>query len=473
MSTLVQDVKYGLRMLAKNRGFAVVAVLTLALGIGANTAIFSVVNAVLLRALPYKDADRLVMIWETEPSGPGGLFPDTGPDFRDWVAQNHVFESMAAATVDGATLTGAGEPIVLHGVNVYPGMFKVLGVEPLRGRTFAADEIQTGRDHVVVLSYGLWEHAFGLDPGIVGRKITLNGAPYDVIGVMPRDLQFPEIWGQKPDYWAPINFEQPDWKKSRGNHWLWVLARLKPGVTVEQAGAEMETLSRQLEKQYPDSNAGVIAKVRALREQLTMRVKPALLVLLAAVGFLLLIACVNVVNLLLTRAVSREREVAVRLAVGSSRWRLIRQLLTESVLLFFMGGIAGLALGSAGVRLLLRAAPAGYIPSMMHVKLDAAVFAFTFLIAFVTGAAGGLVPALQASRLDLNETLKESGRSTTSPRHRSRSVLTAGEIALALVMLIGSGLAIRSLVRLLGVQAGFDPGQVLTFRLGLPQFAYP
>jgi putative ABC transport system permease protein len=473
MNTVLQDIKYAFRILRKNPGFTAVAVITLALGIGANTAIFSVVNAVLLRALPFKDAQQLVMIWETEPSGPGNLYPTTGPDFKDWLAQNKVFQSMAAGTIDGATLTGSGEPLKLSGNAVWPGMFEMLGVQPLSGRTFAADEYQPGKNNVVILSYGLWERAFGGDAGIVGRKITMNGEAYDVIGVMPASLRFPEIWGQKAEYWVPINLEQPDWKKSRGNHWMWVIARMKPGVTLAQASADMETVSRQLAEQYPTTNTGVVAKVRSLRDQLTHRVRPALVVLFAAVGFLLLIACVNVVNLLLAKAISREREIAVRMAVGSSRWRLIRQLLTESVLLFFIGGVAGLAVGWGALRVLLAAAPADYIPNVMHVSLDVTVFLFTFIVAFLTGAMGGLVPAIQSSRTDLQEALKEGGRAISSPHHRARSVLTSAEIALALVMLVGSGLAIRSLVRLLGVHAGFDADHVLTLRILLPQAAYP
>jgi putative ABC transport system permease protein len=473
MATLIQDLKYGLRMLARNPGFTAVAVLTLALGIGANTAIFSVVYAVLLRALPYKNAPQLVMIWETEPSAPGTPFPDTGPDFKDWIAQNKVFQGMAAGTVDGATLTGSGEPLPLSGFAVSPGTFELLGVEPLRGRTFTPDESQAGHNHAVVLSYGLWQRAFGGDPSIVGRKITMSSEAYDVIGIMARSLRFPEIWGRIPDYWVPINLDTPAWRRDRGNHWMWVMARMKPGVTLAQARADMETVSTQLARQYPNTNTGVIATVRSLRDELTGRVRPALIVLFAAVGFLLLIACVNVANLLLARSIARQREIAVRLAVGSGRWRLIRQLLTESILLFLIGGLAGLAVGEAALRTLLHAAPAGYIPAAMHVQLNAAVFVFTLLAAFLAGALVGLIPAIQSSRADVQETLRDGGRALSSSHQRARSLLTTGEIALALVMLAGSGLAIRSLVRLLSVPAGFDPDHVLAVSLSLPQTAYP
>ena len=469
---MLQDINYAIRILRKNPGFTAIAIVTLALGIGANTAIFSVVNAVLLRALPYQNADRLVMIWETEPSGPGGLYPATGPDFRDWLKMNKVFDSMAAGTPDGATLTGSGEPLKIPGDAVWPGIFKMLGMEPLYGRAFAADEYQPGKNHVVILSYGLWQRAFGGDPAILGKKITMNAEAYDVIGIMPSSLRFPEIWQQKAEYWVPIDLEAPAWKKERGNHWMWVIARMKPAVTIEQASADMQTVSHQLEQQYPNTNAGVIAKVRSMKDELTHRLRPALIVLFAAVGFLLLIACVNVVNLLLARAISREREIAVRMAVGSSRWRVVRQLLTESVMLFLIGGGAGLAVGWGALRILLAAAPSGYIPSVMNVALDPTVFAFAFLVAFLAGALGGLAPAIQSSRTDLQEALKEGGRSASSPHHRARSVLTSGEIALALIMLIGSGLAIRSLVRLLGVDAGFDADHVLTSRISLPETAY-
>ncbi len=471
MRTLLQDLRYGLRMLAKNPGFTAVAVVTLALGIGANTAIFSVVNAVLLRPLPYKDAQNLVVIWETEPSSPGNLFPVTSPDFEDWRKQNNVFEGLAAASGDGAALTGTSEPLQLDGWRVSPEIFPLLGVQPLLGRTFSADE--TGHDHVVILSYGPWQRAFGGDRSIVGRKITMDGEAYDVVGVMPSTFKFPRVWGHGAEFWRPITFDQPAWKKDRGDHWLWVLGRMKPGVTIEQARAEMETVSGRLAQQYPNTNTGVISKVVDLRQQLTKNVKPALLVLFAAVGFLLLIACVNVANLLLAKAVGRQHEIAIRLAVGSGRLRLIRQLLTESVLLFLVGDAAGLLVGDWALGLLLNAAPGGYVPSTAEVHLDAWVFLFTLVIAFLAGAFAGLIPAIQASRPDLHNALKGSARNIATPHQRSRRLLTAGEIALALMMPIGAGLAIKSLVRLLGVQAGFDPQNVLTARIALPDSRYP
>jgi putative ABC transport system permease protein len=460
-------------MLKKNPGFTLVAVVTLALGIGANTAIFTVVNAVLLKPLPYPDPDRLAVIWVTEPSGPGGLFPDTSPDFRDWQAQNHVFESMSAVTVDGATLTGSGEPLQLRGLSVSPNTFELLGARPALGRSFAPDEGPTGHNHVVILSYGLWQSAFAGRKVVVGSRINMDGEAYDVVGVMPHDLRFPHMWGRDPQYWTPITMDAPKWKTDRGNHWFWVMARMKRGVSLPQAAAEMVTISNRLAQQYPRTNTGVTARVKSLHEQLTGNVSEVLWVLFAAVGFLLLIACVNVANLLLAKTMSRQREMAVRLAVGSGGGRLVRQLLTESVLLFLLGGVAGFALGMAALRLLLRAAPTGYIPEVISIHLDSRVFVFTFLLAFVMGAMAGLIPALHAIGVNLSGMLKESGATLAASQGRVRGLLTAGEIALALVMLVGSGLATRSLVRLLGVQLGFDPRQVVAGPVNLPESRYP
>jgi putative ABC transport system permease protein len=471
MNTLLADLRYAIRILRRNPGFTLVTVVTLALGIGANTAIFSVVHAILLRPLPYKDAQRLVVIWETEPSGPGNLYPDTAPDFQDWRKQSKVFESMAAATTSGAALTGISEPLQLQGWEVSPEIFQVLGVRPLLGRTFTAGE--TGHNRVVILNYGLWQRAFAGDRALVGRKISLDGEGYDVVGVMPRSFKFPLIWGQRSEFWRPISLDDAKWKQSRGNHWFWVLGRLKDGISLARASAEMETLSGRLAQQYPVTNTGVIAKVVGLREQLTKNIRPALLALFATVGFLLLIACVNVANLLLAKAVGRQREIAIRMAVGSGRWRLIRQLLTESVALFLTAGVAGLLVGGWALGLLLHAAPQGYIPNTAEVHLDAWVFLFTFLTACLAGALAGLIPAIQGSKPDMHDTLKESARSVAAPHQRSRRLLTAGEIALALMMLIAAGLTVRSLVRLLGVQPGFDPQNVLTARIALPESRYP
>jgi putative ABC transport system permease protein len=472
MGNLLQDLRYAIRMLRKNPGFTAVAVVTLALGIGANSAIFSVVNAVILRPLPYPDSARLVTIWVTEPSGPGSLYPDTGPDFVDWKAQNQVFDTMAAVTITGAALTGTSEPLQLRGFEVSPEVFPLLGASPALGRNFTAEETQPGHDGVVILSYGLWQRAFGGQASVVGSKITLDGRPYVVTGVMPREFQAPRIWGTKPEYWIPLNLQAPAWRKSRGNHWMWVLARMKPGISLERAAAEMQSLSGRLAQQYPNTNTGVDAKVVGLQARLTESIRPAVLMLFATVGFLLLIASVNVANLLLAKSVGRRREIAIRLAVGCSKARVIRQLLTESVLLFLVGGAAGLVVGSAALRLLLRAAPLGYLPDIISVTLDRNVFLAMFLVTLAAGLLAGLVPALQASKTDLQDSLKEGSQTVAASHRLSRSLLTAGEVALALMMLIGAGLALRSLVELLGVQAGFDPRDVLTARISLPEARY-
>lgn len=472
MNNLIQDLRYGLRILAKNLGFTAVAVLTLALGIGANTAIFSVVNAVILRPLPYPDSSRLVTVWLTEPSGPGNLYPNTGPDFVDWKAQNQVFDVMAGISITGAALTGTSEPRQLQGFEVSPEVFPLLGAAPAIGRNFTDDETQPGNNGVVILSYGLWQSAFGGRDDAVGTKINLDGRPYLIVGVMPRRFEFPHIWGTKPEYWIPLNLMQPMWRLSRGNHWMWVLARMKKGVSLERAKADMAALSTRLAKQYPESNTGVIAKVVALQARLTEQIRPALLVVFATVGLLMLIASVNVANLLLARAVSREREIAIRIAVGSGRGRVIRQLVTESVLLFLLGGAAGLVVGWAALGLLLHYAPVGYVPEIISVRLDAYVFLVTFLSALALGTLAGLVPAFHASRTDIQDSLKESIQTVATARQFSRSLLTAGEIALALMMVIAAGLSIRSLVRLLGVEPGFDPRNVLTAGISLPPARY-
>ncbi|HEV2423416.1 MAG TPA: ABC transporter permease [Terriglobia bacterium] len=472
MNTLLNDLRYALRILSKNPGFTAVAVLTLALGIGANTAIFSVVNAVILRPLPYPHSERIVTIWVTEPSGPGNLYPDTGPDYVDWKAQNQVFDTMGAVFVTGAALTGTSEPLQLQGFEVSPEILDLLGAKLLAGRNFTADETVSGHDGEVILSYGLWQRAFGGQAGVLGSKITLDGRPYTVTGIVSRDFQFPHIWGNKPEFWIPLNLRAAEWRKSRGNHWLWVLARMKPGVPLDRAAADMKTVSARLTQQYPVSNTGVEAKVVGLQARLTQQVRPALWMLFATVGFLMLIAAVNVANLLLAKAVSREREIAIRIAVGSGRWRVVRQLITESVLLFLIGGAAGLLVGSVALSLLLHYAPVGYVPEIVSVRLDGYVFLATFLVALILGTAAGLIPALHASRNDVQDSLKESAQTVATSRNLSRSFLTAGEIALALVMVIGAGLAVRSMVKLLGVRAGFDPHNVLTARISLPAARY-
>jgi putative ABC transport system permease protein len=471
IETVLQDLRYALRQLRRNPGFTAFAIITLALGTGANTAIFTVFNAVLLQPLPYKNPQRLVRLEVTEPGSASPSPVASGPEFKDWQKQNHVFEEMAAGFITNKALTGRSEPLQLSGFEVSPQIFHLLGVGPLLGRTFSQHETRSGHDQVVVLSYGLWQRAFGANRAIVGKAITLGDEVYDVVGVMPRSLRFPDLWwGWKAEFWIPLNLEHPAWRRQRGDHWLWVLARMKKGVTLAQAQADMATISHNLQRRYPRVEAEVDAKVLSLRAEVTKQVRPALLVLFAAVGFWLLIACANIANLLLARAVTRQREVAIRLAVGSGRTRLIRQLLTESVLLFLVGGLAGLLAGWGAVRILLYAAPAGYIPSITTVRFDGWVFAFSLGAAFLAGIVAGLVPSIHSSNPDLQSTLKEGHKSSAA--YGSRNIFTTAEIALALVMLIGGGLAIKSFVRLMSVDPGFDPHNVLRAYLALPEARY-
>ena len=469
MDAILQDLRYGLRMLLKNPGFAAVAVLALALGIGANTAIFSVVNAVLLRPLPFPDPDRLTMVVSVNPAKGFPKFPASPPDFIDWRAQSRVFEEMAA--VDGApyNLSEGTEPERLNGSRVSASFLGVVGVKPVLGRDFLPEEDREGAEPVVLIGHGLWTRRFGSDPGIVGRTIALNGKRRTVVGVLPQCYTFPN----RSEVWTPIAFDH-DELSGRGAHYLHVFARLKPGTTLEAAQVEMDTIAERLRKQYPDSNTGWGTLVSPLSEMMVGKIRPALMVLLGAVCFVLLIACANVANLLLARATERQKEVAIRLALGAGRLRLVRQLLTESAILGLLGGLGGLVLALWGTDLLV-AAGGDNLPRFREVSVDGRVLLFTLGLSLVTGLFFGVVPALQASRPDLNETLKEGGRGGTSGpgRHRLRSALAIGEIALALVLLVGAGLMFRSFQRLLSVEPGFRPDHLLTLDVALPETKYP
>jgi putative ABC transport system permease protein len=466
---LWQDLRYGLRMLLKNPGFTIVAVIALALGIGANSAIFSVVNTVLLSPLPYKEPERLVMVWEDR-SARG--FPRDTPaaaNYIDWRDQNQVFESMAAIANESFNLTGVGEPERIEGRRVSASLFPLLGVEPQLGRAFLPEEDKPGGGRVVLMSHGLWQRRFGSDMNITGKLLTLNGESYTVIGVMPSHFQFPT---REDELWVPIAFTSEE-AASRGRHYLEVIARLKQGVTLEQAQAEMKAIAARLEQQYPNQNTDLSVAVTPLHEHVSGEIKPALLVLLGAVGFVLLIACANVANLLLARAAVRQKEIAVRIALGASRMRLIRQFLTESILLAALGGLVGLLLSLWGVNLLKAFIPDN-ISQVQAITIDTRVLIFTLLVSLLTGLVFGLAPATQASNFNLNETLKEGGRDSAagSRGNRIRSLLVIAEVAVSLILLIGAGLLLNSFLRLRNVDPGFRADNLLTMKVVLPEQKY-
>ncbi|MDA2936770.1 ABC transporter permease [Acidobacteria bacterium AH-259-A15] len=467
MSALLQDLRYGVRMLTKNPGFTVVAVLTLALGIGANTAIFSVVNGVLLHPLPYPDSDRLVMLWETYVQK--GWFQGSAslPNFTDWRERNQTFEEMAAFRTTGANLSGEDQPDRVTVADVTHRFFSILGVETALGRTFLPEEDQPGRAKVVVLSHGLWERRFGADPNTLGQKLMLNGEAATVVGVMPAAFDFPE----DIDLWAPLALDST--QRGRRSQFLRVIARLKPALTLEQAQAQMDIIARQLGKEYPRTNRDWGINVLSLYDHTVGTMRPALLILLGAVGFVLLIACANVANLFLARATGREKEMAIRAALGAGRKRIIRQLLTESGVLAVLAGSLGVLLAFWGIDLLLALSPDN-LPRMDEVGVDGRVLGFTLIVSLAAGVLFGLAPGLQASKTDLNVSLKEGGRtSDNSGGQHLRGLLMVSEVALGLVLLIGAGLLIKSFYRLQQVDPGFNPKNLLTLRFSLPRVNYP
>ena len=468
MGILLQDLRYGARMVIKNPGFTAVAVLTLALEIGANSAIFSVVNGVLLRPLPYPEPNRLIMIFESNPKGGWPKFSVAPPNFVDWRAQNQLFDSLAAVNGANYSLTGQDKPERILGARVSASIFKVLGIGPTLGRGFTSEEDQYGRHHVAVLSHGLWERRFGRDPGVVGKIISLDAESYTVVGVMPAGFQFPNA---DTELWTPIAFS-PDELSNRGGHTINVIGRLKPDITVERAEAEMWTLARRLEAQYPESNNGWSVTFVPLLEETVGVSQRSLLVLLGAVGIVLLIACANVANLMLARAAARQKEFAIRAALGAGRIRVIRQLLTESLILASCGGALGLLLAYCGIDILTLLKPAN-LPRVQEIKLDGWVLAFTLILSSLTGVVFGLAPALHASKGDV--ALKEGGRGSSAGVHgnRVRSLLVVSEVALSLVLLISAGLMIRSFFLLRQVDPGFKPDRVLAMDLSLPGAKYP
>ena len=472
MKTLWQDVRYGARMLWKAPGFTIVAVIALALGIGANTAIFSVVNAVLLKSLPFENPERITRFYNARTNEPASM---SYPDFRDYANRAQTLEHVAAYLVTGAVLRGGNEPERLRGAAVSANMFPLLGARPALGRTFTAEEDVVDGPEVVVLSHELWQRRFGGDPKIVGQQINLSGSS-TVIGVMPPGFKFPVGTTYAMEYWEPLT-ALPSVKESvarRGSVFLNVVALLKPGVTAQGANAELETIGSALAAQYPDTNTNRRIRLVSMHESLVSGIKPALLVLLGAVGFVLLIACSNVANLLLARAAARGREIAVRTALGAGRARIVRQLLTESLLLALVGGVAGLLLAVWGVDLLIAMSPAN-VPLLKNVSLDSRVLVFTFMVSTLTGILFGLVPALQATKLDLNESLKEGGRSSTEGkrRNRIRGALVVSEVALSLILLVGAGLLIKSFYSLLTTDPGYATDRVLAMTLPLSTGRYP
>jgi putative ABC transport system permease protein len=462
----LQDVRYAFRMLRKNPGFTALVVLTLALGIGANSTIFSVVDAVLLRPLPYPQSDRLMNVLESNPKNGWPRFSASPANFLDWRNQSRSFEKLFAIGQDESNVTVGDFPEHWVGVAATPGFFEALRVRPQLGRVFADDDFVAGKSDVLVLSDALWRGKFGADPNVIGRNIAMDGKPYTIIGVMPRGFQF-----DSPNkmYWLPFPFST-SLAAARGAHFLDVVGRLRDGVTPAQAQAEMIGIAANLEKQYPDTNKDWSAIVEPLQSTGVRSVYAALLVLLGAVGFVLLIACANAANMLLARATVRRREIAIRVALGAGKVRIVRQLLTESVLLALCGGATGLAITFWSTRA-LAALPPALLPRAASIHVDTRVLLFTFVLALMTGVVFGMAPALAILRGDLANTLKEAGRSG-SGRSRLRKVLVVAEVALAFVLLAGSGLMVRSFERLTAVEPGFNTGGKLAFDMQLPSARY-
>ncbi len=464
----MKELRFAARALRRSPGFTLVAALALALGIGATTAIFTVVNSVLLRPLGYRDPERLVWMWNVSSrTGPGiaGIFPVDLSAFRD---DNRTFERVAGFMLGSWNLTGEGDAVRLLGVRATEGFFETLGVQPLIGRGFLPEEHYNARNLVVLFSYGFWQRNFGGDPRIVGRTVTLDGKPFQVIGIMPPGFQFPP----ECEMWAPFAFDTPA-TAGRSYRMMRVVGRLKPGVTLAQAQADMSSIAARLAREVPTAYRGWGVQLVTLTEREVGHIRPTLLVLGAAVAFVLLIACANVANLLLARAVAREKEMAIRTAVGASRIRLVRQLLVESIVLAGAGGVLGVVFAHWGVRLLVALDPAA-IPRAQEIHVDAVVLAFALALSVLTGLVFGLAPAVQNTRVNLFDALKDGGRGSTSGmrRNRFRSVLVVSEVALGMVLLIGAGLMARSFRELIIVHPGFDPSNVLTVQIALTDVSY-
>ncbi len=466
---LFQDVRYALRMLGKAPSFTAIMILTLALGIGANATIFSVINAVLIRPLPYPQPDQLVRVLESNPGKGWPTFSIAPPNFLDWREQTQTLEKIAAYEPNGYTYTGGDTPEHWAGPMVTEGFFEIFRAQPEIGRTFSADEFQAGKNHVVVISDALWRSAFAADRAVLGRSVSLDGQTYTVIGVMGPQFQFPSTVTQ---VWLPLVFTADEIQNARGAHYLGDIARLASGVSIAQAQAEMTGIAQRLEKQYPQTNVGWTAVVISLSQGGGVKqARPALLVLLGAVGFVLLIACANAANMLLARATVRQREIAVRLTLGASRGRLVRQLLTESVLLSFMGAAMGLLIAFASTRV-ISTLPAEFLPRAQYVNVDSLVIWFTLGLALLTGLLFGCAPAIATGRGELAETLREGGRTGSGARAGLRKLLVVAEVTLAFVLLAGAGLLVRSFSRLTAVDPGVQTAGRFAFDLNIPSKKY-
>ncbi|HLJ49499.1 MAG TPA: ABC transporter permease [Bryobacteraceae bacterium] len=471
MYVVWNDVRYALRMLARSPGSTAVALFALALGIGANTAIFSVVNGVLLRPLPYPQPDRLAILWETQPSKGIRDFPASPPDYRDWLDRSRSFEQIAAFREHPSVLTGGALPERLDAASLTPACFQLLGAQAQHGRLFLPEEDQPGHNHVAVLSYGLWQRRFGGDTGIVGRSLDLDGGSYSIVGVMSPGFK---LLDTTSEIWVPYTLDSKELsEENRGYKTLRVIARLRSGVTLEQAAAEMQSIAAVIEHQHADVNGGWSATATLLREQLVGDTRPTLYTLIGAVAFVLLIACSNVANLLLVRASARQKEIAIRAALGASHWRIIRQVMSESLLLSLTGAALGLVLARLALPVLLRLSP-GNIPRGDEITLDLRVMAFTFAVSIAAALISGSVPAIIAVRAQLNEVLKAAGRTSMASvrTRRLRNFLVVSQVAFSVALLIGAGLMIRSLLLLQSVNPGFRTDHVITMQLALPDTRY-
>ena len=463
MRTLLQDLQYACRQMMKSPGFAIIAILTLAIGIGANTTIFSVVNGVLLNPLPYPESNRLVVLFHNKPHFTRGSI--SYPNFLDWQRDNRSFDAMAAYRNGNAKLTGSGEPENLSGRMVSAGFFELLGVKPVLGRTFTADEDRLGANPAVMISEGLWKRKFASNPHVVGQVIVLDGVPRVIIGIIPASFQLRQ-WNFHPgEIYTPVGeYRDPHFRQRQAAWGMDAIARLKPGITLTQAAQDMERVNRGLEAAYPDVDAGIKTTIVTMKDEIVGDVRPVLWVLMGAVLFVLLISCVNVANLQMARATARQREFAVRVALGARQSRLIRQLLTESLALALAGGALGLLLAYWGAKAAVAAIP-DMLPRAENVGLDGRVLFFTLIISALAGVIFGLAPALRTSRTDVNSTLNQSGRSLVGARHRVQATFVTLEMAMALVLLVGAGLMIRTLVRLWNVNPGFEPRGVIVFNM--------